>query len=196
MKLFAPLRITPHRNIQVKPSGYTLKHEEDEEGHVTCKFCSEKFANIASMMMHKKIKQREKIAICQNFNRDGCPFEEDRCWFLHIKSNETFRCNKCDKTFQTKSQFMQHRKKQHKTMVQMCKNGPLCVFSHSCWFRHEMVETIENDANIENEKVSINFLEKCKRKNLENTFDEIDLEYYETGKKNDKAKEKISYLIK
>ena len=24
VKLFAPLRITPHRNIQVKPSGYTL----------------------------------------------------------------------------------------------------------------------------------------------------------------------------
>ena len=53
-----------------------------------------------------------------------------------------------------------------------------------------MVETIKNDANIENEKVSINFLEKWKRKNLENTFDEIDLEYYETGKKWQNQKKK------
>ena len=59
-----------------------------------------------------------------------------------------------------------------------------------------MVETIKKDANIENEKVSINFLEKWKRKNLENTFDKIDLEYYETGKKMTKPKEKIRYLIK
>ena len=59
-------------------------------------------------------------------------------------------------------------------MVQMCKKGPLCVFSHSCWFMHEMVETFKNNANIENEKVNINFLEKWKCKNFENMFDEID----------------------
>ena len=138
------------------------EHEEDEEGHVTCKFCSEKFATIANMMMHKKIKHREKIAICQNFIADGCPFEDKRCWFLHIESNETFKCNKCDKNFQTKSEFMQHRKKQHETMVQMCKNGPLCVFSHLCWFRHEMVEIIKSDENIENEKSKHKLVGKMK----------------------------------
>ena len=36
------------------------KHEEDEDGNIFCKFCDEKFANIPNMMMHKKIKHREK----------------------------------------------------------------------------------------------------------------------------------------
>ena len=35
-------------------------HEEDEVGHVFCKFCDGKFANIPNMMMHIKIKHREK----------------------------------------------------------------------------------------------------------------------------------------
>ena len=34
------------------------EHEEDEDGHTNCKFCDEKFANVANLMMHKKIKHR------------------------------------------------------------------------------------------------------------------------------------------
>ena len=47
------------------------EHEEDEEGHLTCKFCGEKFASIANMMIHKKIKHREKIPTCHNFTAGG-----------------------------------------------------------------------------------------------------------------------------
>ena len=51
-------------------------HEEDDDGHVFCKFCNEKFVNIPNMMMHKKIKHREKIDFCQNYNAVGFPFED------------------------------------------------------------------------------------------------------------------------
>ena len=48
------------------------EHEED----VFCKFCDEKFVNIPNMMMHKKIKHREKIDFCQNYDAVGFPFED------------------------------------------------------------------------------------------------------------------------
>ena len=44
----------------------------------------------------------------------------------------------------------------------MCKNGQLCVFSHLCWFRHEMVEIIKSDENIENEKSKHKLVGKMK----------------------------------
>ena len=131
------------------------EHEEDEDGKVTCKFCDEKFANVANLMRHKKVKHREKIAFCQNYNSGGCPFDEMKCWFLHIRNDETFRCNICNQTFQTKTNFMQHRKLKHNEMVQKCKNKENCVFEKSklCWFSHESTKEIskdktENDENI------------------------------------------------
>ena len=51
------------------------------------------------MMMHKKIKHREKIDFCQNYNAGGCPFEDKKCWFLNIRNNESFKCNICEQTF-------------------------------------------------------------------------------------------------
>ena len=71
------------------------EHEEDEDGKITCKFCDEKFVNVANLMKHKKVKHREKIAFCQNYNAGGCPFDDMKCWFLHIRNNETFECNIC-----------------------------------------------------------------------------------------------------
>ena len=52
------------------------EHEDDEDGTIICKFCEEKFASIANLMTHKKIKHREKIKICENYNAEGCPFED------------------------------------------------------------------------------------------------------------------------
>ena len=135
------------------------EHEEDEDGHINCKFCDEKFANVANLMMHKKIKHREKINSCQNFNAGGCPFQDKKCWFLHIKSNESFECSICDQTFSSKSHFMLHRKYQHTEMVQNCKNIE-CVFEESCWFRHEHEDTqLNKEKTNENEKYMQKLLE-------------------------------------
>ena len=86
-------------------------------------------------MTHKKIKHREKIKICENYNAEGCPFEDRKCWFLHIKSIEIFKCNICDETFSSKGHFMQHRKIKHIEMVKTCRNQE-CFYKNSCWFRH------------------------------------------------------------
>ena len=134
------------------------EHDEDEDGNIICKICDEKFANVGNLMKHKKLKHREKVAICINYNANGCPFEDKKCWFLHMQSNEDFKCNICDERFQTKSKFMNHRKNQHQEMVQLCKNNEECVFKSSCWFRHGI-----NEKQMRNEKSDEN-----KNGNVEN----------------------------
>ena len=91
-------------------------HEEDEDGHVFCKFCDEKFANIPNMMMHKKIKHREKIDFCQNYNAGGCPFENKKCWFHNTRNNE-MNCNICEQTLNRKSHFIKHRRVHYPEML-------------------------------------------------------------------------------
>ena len=34
------------------------EHEDDEDGNINCKFCNEKFASVANLMRHRKIKHR------------------------------------------------------------------------------------------------------------------------------------------
>ena len=110
------------------------EHEEDEDGHVFCKFCDEKFANIPNMMMHKKIKHREKIDFCQNYNAGGCPFEDKKCWFLNTRNNE-MNCDICEQPLNTKSHFIKHRRVHYPEMLKICKNDE-CIFKSGCWFRH------------------------------------------------------------
>ena len=131
------------------------EHEEDEDGRILCKFCGEKFASIANLMKHKKIKHREKVNICKNFNDSGCPFEDQKCWFLHMKNEETFKCNICDTTFESQSDFMKHRKTKHKERVQMCKNKERCVFKNLCWFIHEALNSQMKNENNENKEKNV-----------------------------------------
>ena len=133
--------------------GHTwTEHEDDDDGHIKCQICDENFANVGNLMKHKKIKHREKVASCQNYNSGGCPFDDSKCWFIHIKYNEDFKCIICDETFHSKSYFMQHRKNQHSEMVQPCKNIE-CVFKTSCWFKHDHQDTqVYHEKKNENDK--------------------------------------------
>ena len=129
------------------------EHEEDEDGTIFCKFCDEKFANIPNIMIHKKRKHKEKINYCQNYNGNGCPFEDRKCWFLHDRNSETFKCNICEQTFSEKSEFMKHRKNKHPEMVKVCNNNQ-CIYEKECWFRHTNEDTQMNNIKTnENEKL-------------------------------------------
>ena len=109
-------------------------------------------------MKHKKVKHREKVSICKNYNDSGCPFEDEKCWFLHIRNEETFKCNICDTSLESKSDFMKHRRNKHKERVQMCKNKEKCVFGNSCWFIHEALDNQKiNKNNEKKENIVKNF---------------------------------------
>ena len=130
------------------------EHEDDEDGIIICKICEEKFANVANLMKHKKMKHRERVENCHNYNNGGCPFEDIRCWFLHLRSNDTFKCTICDQTFLSQSNFMLHRRQHHIETVQICKNGEKCIYKKACWYKHDKLEDQKSDEiNEENEKL-------------------------------------------
>ena len=71
-----------------------------------------------------------------------------------MRNEEKFKCNICDITFESKHEFMKHRKLKHIEMVQMCKNNDQCLFKTSCWFRHEEYDNqISTENNEENENI-------------------------------------------
>ena len=78
-----------------------------------------------------------------------------------MRNEENFKCKICDITFESKHEFMKHRKLKHKEMVQMCKNNGQCLFKNSCWFRHEeydnqiIIENNEENENVIHKLVSI-----------------------------------------
>ena len=58
----------------------------------------------------------------------------------------------CDKTFESKSEMMRHRKNQHSSIVQRCNLflKKSCRFqSEFCWFKHDIENT--NDDHESNE---------------------------------------------
>jgi hypothetical protein len=57
-----------------------------------------------------------------------------------------FKCGFCENVFEHKSDFMNHRKKQHTQSVPACRdniNGTCRRDTSTCWFKHE-------DSNHEN----------------------------------------------
>ena len=77
------------------------------------------------------------------------------CWYRHdLTVNEVeiesakIKCNKCDKEFDNKPEFMKHKKQHHRQSVPACINKAEgnCIFGEDkCWFIHDDQE-IENDS--------------------------------------------------
>ena len=70
-----------------------------------------------------------KVAVGQNYNANDCPFEESKGWFIHMQSNEDFKCNLCQENFISKSNFMKHRISKHRDLVQFCRNNEDCEYN-------------------------------------------------------------------
>ena len=117
---------------------------------IYCNFCDETFENIDSVMKHQKKTHTEKVKQCILFSEGKCEFGDALCWFLHeedgsISLHEAtqIKCKHCDKAFQTRSSFMNHRKEEHSENVTPCRNflNQACVYGSSrCWFRHSEPE--------------------------------------------------------
>ena len=120
-------------------------------------------------MKHKKLKHREKVAACQNYNANGCPFEESKCWFIHMQNNEDFKCNLCQENFISKSNFMKHRIRKHRDLVQFCRNNEDCEYKGSCWFRHEIHDKqVTKKISEDNKNVNNKILENIEKINDKN----------------------------
>ena len=120
--------------------------EHDAEQYLICRFCEHCFNTKKELMIHRKKYHIERVNICRDFSKGVCPFIDNVCWYKHDQSvNEggidtaKIKCNKCDKEFGNKPEFMRHKKQEHRQSVPACVNETqgTCVFGEEkCWFRH------------------------------------------------------------
>ena len=81
---------------------------------------------------------------CRNFP-DACVYG-NTCWYVHEEDlmdldesiNNIFKCHICEKSFNSKNEFMTHKKAEHSSSVSICLKGENCFRKNNgCWFRHE-----------------------------------------------------------
>ena len=131
-------------------------HTENPFCHISCFYCDENFKNENNLMKHRKLVHEEKVKDCNLFMEGICPFG-DECWYKHQENSRKqipeYKCRICQKTFNSKVEFMKHRKSDHIEIVPICRNssnGPCSLGTEICWFRHdneydndvEMIEAI------------------------------------------------------
>ena len=151
-----------------------LKHTNDENAvvtaeHIKCRICGEDFEEKANLMIHRKIKHKNFVARCKNYEERNCSYTSESCWWIHETKNsmsEGIQCYVCSKTFNTKAEMMRHRKKYHPNIVKLCEKflHNRCPFQEDfCWFFHNQLKTdcknkekdiIEEMDTMENEKTS------------------------------------------
>ena len=77
-----------------------------------------------------------------------------KCLFLHLRTEESFKCTICDQTFTSKSNLMLHRKQHHYEMVQVFKNGDKCVYENDWKYRHEKINARISDNKKQLKKIT------------------------------------------
>lgn len=136
--------------------------EEEESSHkndqnnFNCNVCEQTFKTRKELMVHKKEVHSERVAPCRKYKLGKCSFRDADCWFLHCEAEfdeecKKVTCNVCDEEFFCQSDFLKHRKLEHRNSVPLCKNerNGKCSFGKSnCWFIHKNLES-ESEKNDE-----------------------------------------------
>ena len=119
----------------------------------SCHYCTQYFKTKSDVMMHNKRSHIEKVKPCQNFLKGHCDYTDIECWFSHAQAADSvrkvFECHYCSEKFNFHSEFMTHKKKQHKESVPRCREQINCRFGEKCWFLHF---NGENEIEYENGK--------------------------------------------
>ena len=121
-----------------------------------CNFCDKHFKNKRDLMKHNKMEHRERLANCWRYASGNCQFGDDYCWFNHFISDVeqepiVIKCSWCDEVFKTQSDFLKHKKRNHKQFVPKCRNsynGKCRYGDELCWFEHESSEGEKEKTNV------------------------------------------------
>ena len=99
-------------------------------------------------MNHRKKEHSDTVAFCRNYREGKCNYADDMCWWNHEKKKEeNIKCYFCNNIFESKSQLMAHRKKEHQQSVKPCNQfrENTCRFKDdTCWFKH-VLENKDSD---------------------------------------------------
>ena len=115
--------------------------DPDYEYNFSCKICKKPFDIKSDLMFHVKNEHSRSMPVCRYFQNDECKFADDKCWYTHKKESPTlnqYKCGICGKVFDTKNNFMVHRKMEHTPKVKQCINykNEKCIFKDQCWYIH------------------------------------------------------------
>jgi hypothetical protein len=142
------------------------------EVYYTCYLCGESVSAKWEMMAHRKEKHLSRVRPCKFYMLGACELDAKTCWFRHENCDQNpilpqtlrnFKCGLCEKVFDNKKVFMDHRKNEHTDKIAECrenKNGSCRFKSKDCWFKHnesesnnEMGKTLENSGIVTNDMV-------------------------------------------
>ena len=109
------------------------------------------------------MKHTQNVSVCWNFAAGSCEYNDSSCWFAHEQSKVNMRqnhskCNICDLTYNTRAEYLKHRKVFHIDIVPKCKNKMegTCQYSdENCWFKHS-IEKCDRKEQSEGEKIEYN----------------------------------------
>ena len=128
------------RCAEVEESSKHIERKHSLVQSIKCKNCGNEFSTKNKLMIHRKVEHPETVAACRNNLEGKCRYEADLCWWNHRKGEETkIECFFCDEIFKTKTQVMNHRKKEHLKTVKPCLQfqAKKCQYNdNECWFKH------------------------------------------------------------
>ena len=98
-------------------------HKKEHMTTFECRFCDKRFENMSDLMKHNKKDHEQRVSACRNFDGGYCEYEEKDCWFIHNANLEVkSKCTMCVKTFNSRCNFLKHRKMIHPQIVPFCRN--------------------------------------------------------------------------
>ena len=132
------------------------KSLENESVKLSCNFCDLTFPTKKDLMIHKKEEHKENVSICWNYSAGYCELVDRDCWFLHMDTSKPGEivCNICKKVFPNIDHSLKHKKMDHVTSVEDCKNerNNSCRYgAQNCWYRHN--SNAKNEENNVNQEV-------------------------------------------
>ena len=106
-------------------------------------------------MVHRKEKHKERVKNCLYYSNGTCVFSDEDCWYQHTdpkssvsKTLTEYKCSLCEKTFNSKPEFMKHRKNEHPNNISICAKyeNDNCHFGDDhCWYKHAKQNILNND---------------------------------------------------
>ena len=65
-----------------------LNHGQKHTESIKCFICEEVFESKILLMMHRKKEHSKFVKTCNQFNQNGCRFQNNDCWYKHAAGNE------------------------------------------------------------------------------------------------------------
>ena len=112
----------------------------------------------------------QEVQTCPYFLDGYCSFDSNECWFNHPDLSKvdpvprtltSVKCRFCEQSFQTKSEFMEHRKLEHFQKISSCKKemDGFCRFGdEKCWYAHKYSFQSKKTENLNEDPELINRL--------------------------------------